>query len=579
MGRILVVDDTPFWRNITTDFLRQKGYNIATAGNGVEALQSLQTAGADLIVLDVEMPQLHGLSFLRQIRREERWKTLPVIMLTGDMTKERIMEARTLGATDYLLKARFSPVELLERICKQLGPVASNATGNAKAQPAARNSAIVGEPSSMVVHSAVQTGEFPRLLDRERSLARAEKVMAGRAMAGLIADVISAASSPRTNVAELATLISRDPILSARVLAVGNSGANITARGSISTVNDAVRIVGCAAIRNIATSIGVFDAMPRAESDGFDPIRSWQHSVAVATICDKLAADGSGGSAYLVGLCHDLGKILFRTHFGAEYRQVLQMQKSTGKPLLEVQEKMLGITHGELAQKILEFLGLPPCICRPIAIFHEAVQGQVPLSDPLARALQLADAYAIGMLMASTQTDLVRPFTKAECRAATGQVDPPRPNDAQTRGDIFTMTAMYANFSNRQLQTLVEPLFPQSAARLLVVRDPSLSTFDPLSAALESMADVRIADALPPPAAMADFDGMIVLATKGSTPGFTAADIVASTTNHLPVLWLTTSLENPNMPEESQISHQQWPIALSDLAGFVQRFQKKNAGP
>jgi CheY-like chemotaxis protein len=549
MSTILVVDDTEFWRNITSEVLRAKGYTVTLAANGVEALTMLRHHIVDLIILDVDLPQIQGFTCLQQIRHDERLKNVPVIMLTGDMQKDHILLAKKLGVVDYLLKAKFSPVELLDRVRKCL----ASREAKADAKPAEVDCQI------------------PRLLDRHASLARVEKAMAGRTMSGIIEQVIAAASSPLTGLSDLAAMIGHDSILTARVLQAANSVTNLTSHGHITTLPDAVRVIGCTAVRNIAASIGVFDAMPSAESDGFHPIRCWQHSIGVATICHMLAPAGSRELAYLVGLCHDLGEILFRSHFGYEYRQVLEVQKFCGKPLLEVQNKMLGITHGELAERILQSLGLPHSISHPIRLFHDSVRTQAHLSDPLAATLQLADAYATGMFLAASEHNTVRAFTKAECRNAIGVTDPPRPDDRKIRSEIIAMTVVYAKPSHRELEGLIDPICPHAMARVFVARDPSLSTFDPVSVALESLVDMTVGHALPSAKELAEYDGLIVLTRGSSVPGFTASDLAGAAGFGVPILWLTGALDTPAPSSADQPVPVRWPITLSQLAMFVQR--------
>ncbi len=130
MGKILVVDDTQFWRDTVADILRSKGHNVFTAADGVQGLAALRRDGADLILLDVEMPRMSGLLFLSQVRQIKDWKDLPVIMLTGDTLKDDILRKK-LGAVDYILKSRFSISDLLERVNKRIPPAGTLPTAPA----------------------------------------------------------------------------------------------------------------------------------------------------------------------------------------------------------------------------------------------------------------------------------------------------------------------------------------------------------------------------------------------------------------------------------------------------------------
>ena len=128
------------------------------------------------------------------------------------------------------------------------------------------------------------------------------------------AKVITMAASSRADLAELAAVVGTDPVLSARLIQAANSAA-YSNRKLISSVQDAVRKIGCSAVGNLAVAVGAIDLVPR--TDSFDPIRFWQHSLATARLCEGLAATAiepkDAAPAYLAGLCHDLGAILFQS--------------------------------------------------------------------------------------------------------------------------------------------------------------------------------------------------------------------------------------------------------------------------
>jgi len=104
-GHILVVEDNPVNQRVVTAVLRKRGYIIELANDGREALDKLEAGGDfDLILMDVQMPGLDGLEATRLIRKEERWKDLPIVAMTAHaMTgdKERCLEA---GMNDYISK-------------------------------------------------------------------------------------------------------------------------------------------------------------------------------------------------------------------------------------------------------------------------------------------------------------------------------------------------------------------------------------------------------------------------------------------------------------------------------------------
>ncbi len=104
MATILIVDDSPTVRRMLEFTLRKQGYTVLAAMNGLEALAKLAETAVDLVITDVSMPELDGISLLRQIRADARWHTLPVVMLTVSGQVEDQMEAQQHGANGFLTK-------------------------------------------------------------------------------------------------------------------------------------------------------------------------------------------------------------------------------------------------------------------------------------------------------------------------------------------------------------------------------------------------------------------------------------------------------------------------------------------
>ena len=102
--RILVVDDDPILREFASVYLATPSATIETACDGIAARTLLGQAGFDILLLDIEMPQLDGLSLLREIRSDQRLKHLPVIMLTGHDDIASIDRAYQSGANSFATK-------------------------------------------------------------------------------------------------------------------------------------------------------------------------------------------------------------------------------------------------------------------------------------------------------------------------------------------------------------------------------------------------------------------------------------------------------------------------------------------
>ncbi len=120
MGRILVVDDSITTRTLEKTILESQGYQVAVAVNGREALKKMRETPFDLVITDVQMPEMDGLELLAQIKQETQWSALPVIVLTSLNAHEDQKKGLDLGAAAYLVKQKFEQQELLEMIAQLL---------------------------------------------------------------------------------------------------------------------------------------------------------------------------------------------------------------------------------------------------------------------------------------------------------------------------------------------------------------------------------------------------------------------------------------------------------------------------
>lgn len=116
---LLVVDDEPLNRDMLKRRLERQGYTVTCAASGIEALDMIGAGGVDLLLLDLQMPEMNGHDVLRVIRDSHSAAHLPVIMVTSNSEIEFMIEALELGANDYITKPIDFPVALA-RIRSQL---------------------------------------------------------------------------------------------------------------------------------------------------------------------------------------------------------------------------------------------------------------------------------------------------------------------------------------------------------------------------------------------------------------------------------------------------------------------------
>ena len=115
MKRALVVEDDPDIVELIDHYLKAEGFEVEALGDGRQALERLRGGGHDVVILDLQLPGLDGLSLCAELRRDKRTRSLPVIMLTARGDEADRVVGLEVGADDYVVKP-FSPKELVARV-------------------------------------------------------------------------------------------------------------------------------------------------------------------------------------------------------------------------------------------------------------------------------------------------------------------------------------------------------------------------------------------------------------------------------------------------------------------------------
>ena len=115
--KILIVDDSASVRTVAKIALNEAGYEITEATNGEEALQRLSTDRVHLIVSDVNMPVMDGITFLKRVKALPQYKFTPVIMLTTEAGQDMKEQGRAAGAKAWITKP-FQPRNLVDAVSK-----------------------------------------------------------------------------------------------------------------------------------------------------------------------------------------------------------------------------------------------------------------------------------------------------------------------------------------------------------------------------------------------------------------------------------------------------------------------------
>lgn len=113
--KILIIEDDVFLNELMAKKLIEEGFDVIKAVNGEEGLVMTQREKPDLILLDLILPGMDGFEILEKIKEEPETSTIPVIILSNLGQREDIEKGFDLGADDYLIKAHFTPDEIVER--------------------------------------------------------------------------------------------------------------------------------------------------------------------------------------------------------------------------------------------------------------------------------------------------------------------------------------------------------------------------------------------------------------------------------------------------------------------------------
>lgn len=439
--------------------------NVLTASDGGEAVRALSTQRPDLVLLDLGLPVMPGLAVLQHIRADPRLKHLPVIILSAEGERDRIVEAVRLGVSGYLLKSQFSLKVMLESVTRVLVATDSIVAGEGSVEPAPRaadaeppiaagkpggpreprpaGGAAVPECGGPTIpalakprkHEAGRNCPAERvalslgsnlkslrpLMTRSELLDRMSTDGELTGFSPTVSQVLKITASSACSMDQVAKAVGQDHAIALKVLKIANS--SVYSRGDrVDTVHKAVLRIGMQNIRQAVLNIGVVE---RFGAVAFERHLStpmfWEHSIACGIIAAELAhalRHAEPDIAFTAGLLHDLGRVLYAERLGEQYTAVLEAAQSLQLPLEQVESRLLFMNHAEVMDKVLHAWKFPKDLVIPI-MFHHVAPGDI--KSVAARQvtevlrLGLADRLAHAMMLGSSGNDTIYP-TEEHCR-------------------------------------------------------------------------------------------------------------------------------------------------------------------
>jgi DNA-binding response OmpR family regulator len=120
MKNILLVEDDPFLVDIYTTKLKENGFSVEVSLDGDDCMRKLQEKLPDLMLLDIVLPSVDGWEIIRKVKKEDKLKDLKVVILSNLGQKGEVEKGLKLGASKYLIKAHYTPSEVVEEVKKIL---------------------------------------------------------------------------------------------------------------------------------------------------------------------------------------------------------------------------------------------------------------------------------------------------------------------------------------------------------------------------------------------------------------------------------------------------------------------------
>ncbi len=332
--QILFVDDEPRILEGLKRMLRpmRRDWEMSFANGGKEALAFLEHTAVDVVVSDVRMPVINGVQLLTQVKN--LYPHTIRILLSGQSDEEMTLSA--IGPVHQYLNK----------------PCDANILKSTITRACALRDLLNDEQIRQLVSQIDTIPSVPDLyVELEKEL-----------------------HSPECAMENVAAIMAKDVGMTAKILKLVNS-AFFGTQQHISDITQAVMYLGIDTIKTLVLSIQIFQQLGAIMCHGFDLDRFSQHSLAVADVARKIMISEQANGQMVdetlaAAMLHDLGALLFVSHFPDRYQECLRAACDQKVPLYEAELQTIGITHAEVGAYLLGLWGLNTPIVEAVAYHH-----------------------------------------------------------------------------------------------------------------------------------------------------------------------------------------------------------------
>jgi putative nucleotidyltransferase with HDIG domain len=345
--RILFVDDEELALRALDRLLRgmREEWEMEFVGGGEEALARMAESPFDVIISDMRMPGMNGAELLNEVMK--RFPKTVRLILSGFADRDLILKC--VGSTHQYL-AKPCDVKTLKMTLRRAANLEESLKSDALRRLVARCHVLPSVPA-------------------------------------LYSEIIEALQNPETDVETIGSIVVKDVAMTAKILKLVNSSF-FGLGHEISSPGEAVAYLGTDTIKSLILVTNAFSQSEVVRVDGFSMELLWSHSLEVANAAKAIASyEGTDrkfiDEAYVAGLLHDVGKLVFAVNLPKEYQQAIKLAHEKQIPLTSAELQMFEADHADVGGYLLGLWGLPVPVVEAIALHHHPDKTLLKSFSPL----------------------------------------------------------------------------------------------------------------------------------------------------------------------------------------------------